>query len=500
MNLQTQTQPTVEDATTHFDVLIVGAGISGIDAAYHLRRDMPGKTFALLDKQASFGGTWYVHRYPGIRSDSDLYTFGYSWKPWMGKPIATAEEILKYLGEAIEEHDLARHIRYGQLVRAAAWDSDAALWTLTVEDRETGRSGPMTCSFLWMCQGYYRHDEGYMPDYPGRERFRGEVVHPQTWPEDLDYSGKRVVVIGSGATAATVVPAMAPTAEHVTMLQRSPTYFFARPNTNELAEMLKPLNLPDEWFHEIMRRKYLHDGEVVAQRSREEPEQLRDDLLAGARAYLGEDYPLDPHFTPTYRPWRQRLALIPDGDLYQAIASGAASVVTDRIETFTETGIQLQSGDHLEADIIISATGFNMSPLGDIPFTVDGALLDFAKCWAHRGILFSGLPNLAWMFGYLRTSWTMRADLIADFVIRLLTHMDEKGARSVVPTLRDSDRDMEPRPLVSEDNFNAGYITRSMPLMPRQGDRQPWIFSQDYYTEKDEIRGADLEDGTLVYR
>ena len=500
MNIQAQQQAAAGQEQTHFDVLIVGAGISGIDAAYHLQRDMPGKSFALLDKQSSFGGTWHVHRYPGIRSDSDLYTFGYSWKPWMGTPIATADEILRYLGEAIEEQDLARHIRYGQLVRAAAWDGETALWTLTVEDRETGVTRPMTCSFLWMCQGYYRHDEGYIPDYPGQARFGGDIIHPQTWPEDLDYSGKRVVVIGSGATAATVVPAMAGTAEHVTMLQRSPTYFFARPNTSELAELLKPLGLPDEWFHEIMRRKYLYDGEVTARRSREEPDSLRNDLLAGAKAYLGEDYPIDPHFTPTYRPWRQRLALIPDGDLYKAIRSGTASVATDRIETFTETGIQLASGEHLDADIIVSATGFDMSPLGDILFTVDGAMLDFSQCWAHRGILFSGLPNLAWMFGYLRTSWTMRADLIAEFVIRLLRHMEANGARSVTPTLRERDRDMAPLPLISEENFNAGYIQRSMHLMPRQGDRPPWVFSQDYYTEKDEIAGADLEDGTLIFK
>ena len=499
MNVETRVAARTEAETTHYDVLIVGAGISGIDAAYHLQRDMPGKTFAMLDKQASFGGTWYVHRYPGIRSDSDLYTFGYSWKPWTGVPIAKADEILKYLDEAIDEQDLRRHMRFGQNVRAASWDSEAALWTLTVEDLATGATRPMTCSFLWMCQGYYRHDQGYMPDFPGMDRFSGEIVHPQTWPEDLDYAGKKVVVIGSGATAATAVPAIADQTGHVTMLQRSPTYFFARPNTHELAEMLKPLDLPDEQFHDIMRRKYLHDQKTVTRRSFEEPESLRNDLLAGARAYLGEDYPIDPHFTPTYRPWRQRLALIPDGDFFKAIRSGKASVVTDTIETFTESGIQLTSGEHLDADIIISATGFHMSPLGDIPFRVDGEMLDFAKCWAHRGIMFSGLPNLAWVFGYLRTSWTMRADLIADFVTRVLKRMDADGSRIVMPTLRDSDMQMEPKPLVDAENFNAGYLQRSMHLMPRQGDRQPWIFSQDYFTEKDEIAGADLEDGTLIF-
>lgn len=499
MNVATAVSDRAAQAVEHFDILIVGAGISGIDAAYHLLKDMPDKRFAILDKQETFGGTWWTHKYPGIRSDSDLYTFGYKWKPWTGVPIATADEILKYLGEAIEENGIGQHIRYGQAVRAAEWDSDARRWTLTVEDVESGARRPLTCSFLWMCQGYYRHEEGYTPEWPGTEDFEGTFVHPQTWPEDIDYAGKTVVVIGSGATAATVIPAMADKAAHVTMLQRSPTYFYPKPNKSELAELLEPLDLPEDQVHDILRRRFLYDQKEIARRSLEEPDGLARDLIGAAQLYLGPDFPIDPHFTPRYRPWNQRLAVVPDGDLFRAIRAGQASVVTDHIERFTRTGIALKSGEHLQADIIVTATGFHMNVLGDIPFVIDGEPLDYASCWAHRGIMFSGVPNMAYIFGYLRTSWTMRADLICEFVIRLLKHMKNTGAEMVIPTLREEDRQMEPRPLVTEQNFSAGYIQRKVHLLPRQGDKDPWIFNQDYHTEKDQIEGADLEDGTLVY-
>lgn len=499
MNVATAVSDQTAQAVEHFDILIVGAGISGIDAAYHLLKDMPRKRFAILDKQETFGGTWWTHKYPGIRSDSDLYTFGYKWKPWTGVPIATAEEILTYLGEAIEENGIGRHIRYGQTVRAAEWDSETQTWTLTVEDVQSGARRPMTCNFLWMCQGYYRHEEGYTPDWPGMEDFGGTIVHPQTWPADLDYSGKKVIVIGSGATAATVIPAMADEVAHITMLQRSPTYFYPKPNKSELAELLEPLDLPEDQVHEILRQRFLYDQKEITRRSFEEPEGLARDLVGAAQMYLGPDYPIDPHFTPRYRPWNQRLAVVPDGDLFRAIRAGKASVVTDHIDRFTRTGIALKSGEHLEADIIITATGFHMNVLGDIPFVIDGEPLDYSKCWAHRGIMFSGVPNMAYVFGYLRTSWTMRADLICEFVIRLLTHMEKNGAGVVTPTLREQDRQMEPRPLVTEENFSAGYLQRKVHLLPRQGDHQPWIFNQDYHTEKDQIEGADLEDGTLVY-
>ncbi len=484
----------------HFDVVIVGAGISGIDAAYHLQKDCPGKSFLMLEREESFGGTWLIHRYPGIRSDTDLFTFGFSWKPWTSVPLASAEEIRAYLGEAIEEQDLGRHIRYGQEVQAADWDSEAACWRLTCLDRSAGEARSISCGFLWMCQGYYRHDEGYLPDFPGMDDFEGRIVHPQTWPEDLDYAGKRVVVIGSGATAATLIPAIAEDCAEVTMLQRSPTYFYARPKVPELAQKLKPLKLPDAWFHEIMRRSYLHEREFITRLAARNPERLREQLLAEAQDQLGADYELDPNFTPSYRPWQQRIAVVPDGDLFKCIRSGKVRVVTDRIERFTATGLGLQSGEELEADIVVTATGITLSLLGEIPFSRDGAPIDFARSWAHRGILFSGVPNLAWVFGYLRNSWTLRADLVSGFVCRLLNHMEEKGVRVVTPELRPEERDMQPRLLVEPENFNAGYIQRSIDRFPKQGDRAPWIFSQEYSLEKDEIPGADLEDGTLVYR
>lgn len=308
------------------------------------------------------------------------------------------------------------------------------------------------------------------------------------------------MVIGSGATAATLIPAMADACAHITMLQRSPTYFYAKPNRNELADTLRALDVPEEWTHEIVRRQVLQDQKIVTRRSFDDADALKQELIAGVRAYLGKDFDVEKHFTPSYRPWRQRLAVVPDGDLFKGINAGKVSVVTDHIETFTERGVRLKSGGELEADIIVTATGFNLCALGDVDFTIDGRRLDFADCWGHRGILFSGVPNMAWVFGYLRTSWTMRADLIAAFVCRLLNHMTEKGVESVTPELRAEDKDMPARPFIEPENFNAGYVTRNIHLMPKQGDRAPWIFSQDYYTEKDEILGADLDDGTLVYR
>ena len=500
MNVAPESIENEPQTAEQIDVLIVGAGISGIDAAYHLQTQCPDKSFVMLENQDSFGGTWITHKYPGIRSDSDLFTFGYGWKPWSGPPIATAEEILKYLDEVLDEHDLRRHIRFRQQVEAATWDSESATWSVSVRDLETGGLRRFVANFLWMCVGYYRHEKGYTPDFPGMERFQGPIVHPQTWPEDLDYADKKVVVIGSGATAATLIPAMAEDVERITMLQRSPTYFFAAPNRNDVANMLRELEVPEEWTHEIARRKVLADQKLITRRSFEEPDALRQELLAGARAYLGDSVDIDRHFSPSYRPWRQRLAFVPDGDLFKAIRSGKADVVTDQIECFTENGIQLQSGDHLEADIIVTATGFNLSMMGDIDFRVDGDKVDFAQTFGHRGIMFTGVPNMAWVFGYLRTSWTMRADLVSAFVCRLLAHMQEKGATSVTPELREEERDMPALPFIDDENFNAGYLMRNMHIMPKQGDRAPWTFSQDYYTEKDEIPATDLEDGTLVYR
>jgi cation diffusion facilitator CzcD-associated flavoprotein CzcO len=350
-----------------------------------------------------------------------------------------------------------------------------------------------------MCQGYYSHGEGYTPDWDGMDSFKGQIVHPQTWPDDLDYAGKNVVVIGSGATAATVIPAIAAEAGHVTMLQRSPTFFATGRNANELADMLREIDIDETWIHEIVRKKVLFDQAQITQMSAEHPELVKEELFSGVREYLGEDYDVSPHFSPTYRPWRQRIAFIPDGDLFQSIAKGDASVVTDEIERFTEKGIALKSGDELEADIVVTATGFNLNVLGDIEFTIDGKPLEFAETVGYRGAMFTGIPNMAWVFGYFRASWTLRADMIADFVCRLLQHMDDVGASVVTPQLRADDADMKLLPWVDPDNFNPGYLMRSIHLMPKQGDRQPWVHTQDYWRDKDELPEAELTDGALVF-
>ena len=357
---------------THFDVLIAGAGISGIGSAVHLKEQCPDKTYAILDSKDSFGGTWDTHKYPGVRSDSDLYTFGYRFKPWIGPPIATAEEILKYMGEVIEDNQLDQHIRYGHKILSASWSSRDSLWTIEAVRTDTHQQLSFTANFLWMCQGYYRHGKGYTPEWPGMETFKGTIVHPQTWPTDLDYKGKRMIVIGSGATAATLVPAVANDTAHVTMLQRSPTYFIPGRNAIDIAEQLRALQVDEAWIHEITRRQILKMQDEFTTRSKEDPESVKAELLGAVKLFLGEDYDIEKHFTPKYRPWRQRIAFIPDGDLFQGIASGKASVVTDEIERFTEKGILLKSGAELEADIIVTATGFDLSAQGDINFVVDG--------------------------------------------------------------------------------------------------------------------------------
>jgi cation diffusion facilitator CzcD-associated flavoprotein CzcO len=383
----------------HFDVLIVGAGISGVGAAYHLQHECPEKSFVVLEGLESFGGTWLMHRYPGIRSDSDLYTFGYRFKPWTGPPIATGAEILKYMGEVIDDNDLGRHIRYHHRIASATWSSKDNLWTLEATRADTGETARFTTGFLWMCQGYYRHSEGYTPEWPGFGCYAGRVVHPQTWPDDLELEGKSVIVIGSGATAATLVPAIAAECAHVTVLQRSPTYFWTDRNVNEVADMLRELDIPEEWTYEIVRRKILQDQEMVTRLSFDEPEFLTQELINGVRAHLPADYDIEKHFTPHYRPWRQRLAYVPDADLFAGISSGKASMATDEIDSFTEKGILLRSGEELIADIIITATGFNLSVLGDIAFQIDDAPLVFSDTVTYRGMMFTGVPNMAWVSG-----------------------------------------------------------------------------------------------------
>ena len=483
----------------YFEVLIVGAGIAGIGSAYHLKTQSPERTFKVLESQESFGGTWLTHKYPGVRSDSDLHTFGYRFKPWRGVPIAKGEEILTYMSEVIWENSLSQHIQYQTKILTARWSSQEQLWFIEAERKDTGEIELYTTRFLWMCQGYYRHSHGYTPDWPGMDDFKGTIVHPQTWPQDLDYAGKRVVVIGSGATAATLIPALANDAAHVTMLQRSPTYFSAGRNKNDLAESLRELEIDEAWVHEIVRRRLLRDGAAFTRIALDNPEGVREEILKAVRAQLPEGYDVDKHFTPSYMPWRQRLAVVPNGDLFKAISSGKASVATDHIERFTAKGVLLKSGEELEADIIVTATGFDLNVMGDIAFMIDNEPLDFSQVVTYRGMMFTGVPNLVWVFGYFRASWTLRADLIGDFVPRLLEHMDRKGARQVTPALRPHETDMELGPWVDPDSFNPGYLTRGMHLMPKSGATREWRHTQDYWSEKDEFPDIDLDDPVFVY-
>ncbi|QUD87896.1 flavin-containing monooxygenase [Phenylobacterium montanum] len=495
---QTTLERPAAQKTEHFDVLIVGAGISGVGGAYHLQQQCPGTSFVVLERQENFGGTWLTHTYPGIRSDSDLYTFGYRFKPWVGNPIATADEILRYMGEVIEENDIARHIRYGHKILKANWSSRDNLWTIEARREADGETVRFTANFLWMCQGYYRHEEGYTPRWEGMEDYKGKIVHPQTWPKDLDYKGKKVIIIGSGATAATLAPAIANDCEHVTVLQRSPTYFIPGRNANELADTLRELKIDETWIHEIVRRKILFDQDVFTQRAFHEPEAVKQELLAGVAAFLPQEE-VEKNFTPTYRPWRQRIAFVPDGDIFQGIAAGKASVVTDEIDHFTEKGIKLKSGKELEADIVITATGFNLNVLGDIAFSIDGEPLKFHDTITYRGMMFTGVPNMVWVFGYFRASWTLRADLIGDFVCRLLNHMKERGAKRVEVALRPEDKDMKLGSWIDPENFNPGYLMRGMHLLPQRGDKPEWQHTQDYWAEKDVIPAIDLDGGEFKY-
>ena len=480
-------------------MLVVGAGISGVGAAWHLQAQCPDLDYVVLESQASFGGTWITHRFPGIRSDSDLFTFGYAFKPWQGKPIATAEEILKYMGEVIEENGLARRIRYRHRVERARWSGAENRWTVEATRGDSGERVTFTADFLFMCQGYYRHARGYTPEWPGMKDFAGRVVHPQAWPDDLDYKGKRVVVIGSGATAATIVPAIARDCAQLTMLQRSPTYFRIGRNAIEIADELRRLQVDPAWIHEIVRRKILFEQDLFARRCLSEPEKVKGELIAGVRAAVGPEFDVDTHFTPRYRPWRQRLAFVPDGDLFRAIAEGRVSVVTDEIERFTAKGIRVRAGREIEADLVVTATGFELCVLGDIAFEIDGRPLDFANTVTYRGMMFTGVPNMAWVFGYFRASWTLRTDLVCDFVCRLLNHMKAKGLRRVVPALRPEDRDMPLLPWIDENDFNPGYMMRSLHLLPRRGARREWAHTQDYWAEKDEIPAIDLDDAAFSY-
>jgi monooxygenase len=488
-----------EDAG-HVDVLIVGAGVSGIGAAHHLRDQFPDRSFVILDAQDNRGGTWWTHRYPGVRSDSDLFTYGYRFKPWRGPSIAAGEAILDYLDEVIDEYDLHQYIRYLHRVIAASWSTEDRQWTIEVTRDDTGEQLRFTTAFLWMCQGYYNHAKPYRPQWEGMDRFGGLIVHPQRWPEDLELSGKRVVVIGSGATAATLIPAIAGKAEHVTMLQRSPSYFFAPPTTDELAVTLRGLDVPEEWTHEILRRQHISQMDMLARMSFDAPEDLHTFLIESMRPLLPDGFDIDKHFTPRYRAWQQRIAVVPDGDLFAVLREGKASIVTDTIDTFTEHGVKVSSGEEIPADVVVSATGFNMSVLGDVAFTVDGEPVDFAEHVTWRGIMINGVPNMAYVFGYFRHSWTLRVDLICDLIGRLLGTMQANGATMVVPMLRSEDADMQLRPFSDPENFNPGYVLRSQHILFKQGDREPWTHLLEHEQEREILPNADLDDGTLVYR
>ena len=483
-----------------FDVLIIGAGISGIGAACHLRQRMPQARFALLDAMDGFGGTWWTHRYPGARSDSDLYTYGYGFKPWKGRSIATAQEIRNYLGEAIDEHQLAPSIHYGHKVLSAAWSSRQRCWELQVVRTASGEQFTVSTRFLWVCAGYYDHARGYTPDWPGLAQFQGDVIHPQHWPEGVDCKDKRVVVIGSGATAATLIPALAESAAHVTMLQRSPTFFASQPWAHELEAPLRALDLPPEWLHEILRRAHLARNAEVVRMSFEQPQALREFLMDQTRAHLPEGFDVDRHFNPAYRPWQQRVAVVPDGDLFTAIGSGKASVVTDSIECFDAGGIRLASGEHLPADVVVTATGFNLQLFGDMRFSVDGAPVDFSDRVTYRGVMVQGLPNMAFAMGYFRSSWTLRVDLVCDFILKLLAHMQQAGHEVVVPFLAPEDQDMPRLPWVDPANFNAGYVMRAQHRMFRQGDRSPWTQGMEYEQERQQLTAVQPDDPALAYR
>lgn len=481
----------------HFDVIIVGAGLSGIGAAHHLQELCPDRTFAILEGRDAIGGTWDLFRYPGIRSDSDMHTLGYRFKPWReAKAIADGPSIRRYVNETADESGIRSHIRFRHLVRSASWSSASATWSVEAERPAQGDRVTLTCNFLFMCGGYYSYEKGHTPEFAGRERYRGTIVHPQFWPEGLDYAGKRVVVIGSGATAMTLVPAMAEGGAQVTMVQRSPTYVVSRPDEDRIANALRRY-LPERWAYAITRWKNVQLQRFFYGRTRKAPDMVRRKLLEGVRKALGPDYDVDTHFTPRYNPWDQRLCLVPNADLFRAIRSGRAEVVTDTIECFTEHGLRLGSGREIAADIIVTATGLELVVLSGVEFTVDGARVDFPETWAYKGMMYSDVPNMVQTFGYINASWTLRADLTAEYVCRLLNHMRATGTRICTPRLREQDRNMPARPWI--DGFSAGYMQRVMHLFPRQGDRDPWRNTQNYAEDRKMIRHAPLEDGALVF-
>jgi monooxygenase len=478
----------------HVDVLVVGAGLSGIGAGGHLKQHCPERRFAILEGREAMGGTWDLFRYPGIRSDSDMHTLGYAFKPWTdAKTIADGDSILNYIRETAREHQLDQHIRYGHKVMAASWSSQDARWTVDVERGPHRERIQLTCQFLFLCSGYYNYERGYTPQLPGLDQFKGRVVHPQQWTPDVDYTGKRVVVIGSGATAVTLVPVMADKAAHVTMLQRSPTYVVSRPAQDKLANTLKRL-LPRRLAYGLTRWKNVLLGMLFFQLSRSLPEMIKSMLLKHVQKALGQDFDVGTHFTPSYKPWDQRMCLVPDADLFKAIKSGRASVVTDRIEGFTESGIKLKSGQTLEADLVVTATGLDLLAMGGVAITVDGRAIVLKHTMSYKSMMLAEVPNLAYVIGYTNASWTLKGDLTCQYVCRLLNHMARQGVNQCMPHLAD--------PSVKVQDwldFSPGYILRALNKFPRQGTKAPWRLHQNYALDLMSLRFGSLDDGTMVF-
>jgi Predicted flavoprotein involved in K+ transport len=478
----------------HLDVLIVGAGLSGIGAAYHLQERCPRKSYAILEARGDLGGTWDLFRYPGIRSDSDMHTLGYGFRPWTeAKSIAGGPSILRYVRQAARDSGIEEKIRLHHRVVGAEWSTAEARWTVEAERSDTGETVRLTCGFLFICSGYYRYDQGYAPEFPGMERFSGRVVHPQHWPDDLDYAGKRVVVIGSGATAMTLVPALAEQAARVTMLQRSPTYVVSMPAEDAIAGRLRRM-LPDRAAYAIVRWKNVLLQMASYQLSRRRPEYMKSLLRRGVKRALPPGYDVDTHFNPRYNPWDQRLCLVPDGDLFKAISAGRAEIVTDQVDTFTENGIRLESGAELDADLIVTATGLNLQFLGGMRVAVDGREPDLAKAMAYKGMMLSDVPNFVFTLGYTNASWTLKADLTSEYACRLLTHMDAHGYRQCVP--RVTDPSIAEEPLL---DFSAGYVLRSIDQLPKQGSKAPWKLRMNYPLDLRALRFGPIDDGAMQF-
>lgn len=481
----------------HTDVVIIGAGLSGIGAAFHLTEKCPNRSYLILESRAEIGGTWDLFRYPGIRSDSDMHTLGYSFKPWnSAKAIADGPSILKYVRETAQENRIKEKIQFNSKLVSANWDSGTSRWLLDVARSYTKQRSQISCNFLYMCAGYYSYEQAHDPKFPSMDAFKGKIVHPQFWPEDLNYENKKIVVIGSGATAVTLVPSMAEKAASVTMLQRSPTYIISRPSEDWFANGLKKI-LPNKWAYALTRMRNTRFQEFIYKRTRKNPEKVKKTLLDMVRNELGPDYDLDKHFTPSYNPWDQRLCLVPDSDLFEAIKNGSASVVTDHIDCFDDSGIKLKSGEHLDADIIVTATGLQLIMMGGADISVDSQLVDFSKLWTYKGLMVSDVPNMVSTFGYINASWTLRADLTAEWVCRTLNHMAETNSSCVVPIVPEEFKNMVPKDWI--DDFPAGYMQRVMHLFPKQGDQEPWLNTQDLRRDRKIFNQPLATDGALRF-